>query len=663
MASSYFVALVAAAFVLSPKAFADEPSAPATLQRLTRFQYQRAAQDLFVPPQELPTQRSARGLRASYFSDVSFSRLAGTGVNETIDFAASPSPLIGPDNFSVLWEGSLLPWQSGTHSICVTVDDGATLRINGLALVETWGPQASTKYCGQIDLRMGVPYPLQLTYFQYSGPMSVHLTWIPPGASEEVIPSDWLLQPSAPIHLDLGSVNFPGDDLASGFEVGRTSSTVLATALQEGSEAIADTVVANLNVLFPCSSDQAATACAQNFIAKFLPRAYRRSITSADQTNLMALYATADSYPNGIRLIVQALLQSPEFLFAVPMAGTGAQPITGVRMAEKLARYLWGSIPDEALLSLAVAGGLDTPAEIGAVAAQMLKDPKAQLGLMSFFKQWLQLPPLDLQVRNRRFFPWFTPDVSVDIDAAFDAFVRYVVWETDGSFERLMKSNEVFVDDRLGPLFGITESIGGALQRYEVDERAGILTQPRFLVQYAAPDESSPIRRGVTVLRQVLCDELPPPPDNIPPLPPGPQPGKTTRAKTEAHTASGFCQGCHGLINPIGFAFENFDEAGTFRALDNGKVVDASGKYVAHSGQTITFSGASDMMTQLTASDALDRCFVKQVFRFANGRRETASEQATIDALSHEFSAAQRNIPALFARVVTTDAFLNQPAN
>jgi hypothetical protein len=365
-----------------------------------------------------------------------------------------------------------------------------------------------------------------------------------------------------------------------------------------------------------------------------------------------------------VRRVVTTLLQSPLFLYrvekGVAVPGTSLHKLTGHEVATRLAYLLWGTMPDGDLLRAAGAGELETRAHVATHARRLLADPRARATVRRFYEQWLDLRLLPELGKEKSVYPEFGRDTPKLLYEELLRFVDYATWEADGRFETLLLSPVTFVNGRLAKFYGLRGIEGEAWVRVEDDKRrrAGILTSGGFMAMHAKRQESHPIKRGLMLREQLLCQIPPPPPDNVNiQLPKTSQALPTLRDRLEEHRLDVGCAKCHRLFDPLGLAFEHYDGAGRFRTQDNGKPIDASGKLVS-SDVDGDFSDGIELIERLARSAQVRECFVRQWFRFAYGRTESKEDACTINELVAAFDAAAHDVRELLVALTQTDAFL-----
>jgi hypothetical protein len=233
------------------------------------------------------------------------------------------------------------------------------------------------------------------------------------------------------------------------------------------------------------------------------------------------------------------------------------------------------------------------------------------------------------------------------------------VWKTDAKLGTLLTAPYTFVNGALATHYGISGVTGETFQKVQTQsgQRAGLLTQASFLAVNAAPDQSSPVHRGVFVRERLFCESLPPPPPEVDANPPALNANQTTAERFAAHRADPKCAGCHELIDPIGLGFENFDAIGLWRSMEGQKMVSARG-HIAGTDVEGPFNGAVELATKLGGSKDVAGCMVTHWFRFGNGRDKTADDACTLETLNKSFNASGGNLRELLLTLVQTDAFM-----
>jgi len=465
---------------------------------------------------------------------------------------------------------------------------------------------------------------------------------------------------------------FPPENKVDGFE--NNSDAHIASKLQirkymTAAEAISkDATSESVEDLLPCDpAVQGEIACGEQFVRDFLKRAFRRRPTEGeigDYVDLLREGRSKWGFAEGLRLVLQAALQSPQFLyrlkFVSPDDRGATVPLDGHEMATRLSYFLWATTPDEELMRAAENGRLQTPEQVEAQARRMLQSPKAKHAVFQFHRQWLNLDSLDSIVKDAERYPSFEPEWTDDWRRSMRSFVLDTYFGEDGDLEELLTSTEVFLPDALAPVYGKAERAAG-MDAYEFDpeRRSGLLTQPSLMALLANANQSSPIRRGVWVRERLLCQHLPPPPPDANTTPPDPDPDASTRERFRQHTADPDCAGCHSMIDPVGFGFENYDSMGRWRTRDNGRRVDSSGKLIQTGEAAIegSFDGATALAERLADSRTVERCLARKWFTFAMGRPPSEQETCALQRVQRAFRESGGDFEELLVSIATSEAF------
>ena len=438
------------------------------------------------------------------------------------------------------------------------------------------------------------------------------------------------------------------------------------STVRDAAEALA--AAANVASLAPCGGGMAEDACARKFATNFGLRAYRRPLTTGEVDNLMLLYkdarmmAMAD-YAGAIKIMLEGILQSPSFLYhweggpAAPMMEGRIIRLSDYENASRLSYFLWGSMPDQTLFDLAAAKKLNAPADLEAQARRMLGDTKARETVGQFLEEWMGLDAVLVRQKDLTTYPEFKDDqVKAAMIAEARTFLQHVVFDGDGLLATALQADYSYVNQPLAPIYGKTAQ-GMELKQMQLDpaQRSGLFTQAGFLTVTGATNGSNPVKRGRKIFEGMLCQELPPPPANVP-QPKDPSMGGTTRERFAEHSSQKCAESCHQLMDPIGYAFENFDGIGKYRTMDNGGKVDAATHFVID-GTDQNFDGARELAQILSKSLSVRRCFATQWLRFAFKRKETDGDAASIDAIADAFAKSDNNIRDLLVGVAASRSF------
>jgi hypothetical protein len=490
-----------------------------------------------------------------------------------------------------------------------------------------------------------------------------------------------------------------------------TTPTVSAAILQQyvsAAEALAQKAVSSgttLSSILPCTTQD--QPCAEQFIGTFANRAFRGQLDSTESSTLLGVYQAVVkagfTFNVGIQALITAILESPRFLYVLEFgsgtpASNGVIPLSSYEVAARLALFLWRSVPDATLMSVAASGTLGTgaPGQAAAVqtqATRMLADPKAVDAIHDFTTQWMQLQGTPTQAKDTQFANWKAYTGEEMLDETLTNVSQLVLVENAGLNE-LLTSPSSYINQDLASFYGVTMGTGPSITLSDpvltaastttpsvtpqfvstsLPNRSGILTNGSVMSTQAHSSLPSATLRGKLVREDVLCGELAGPPPGIPPAPTAPATdGGTTRSLFVAHAnpQSSCYIGCHQFMDPIGFGFGFFDASGAWQATDaNGfmgtfPAIDATGQVIPmNTGDlSVSFDGASDLTTKLAAATQVKECFTLQEMRYALTRIETADDVCSLQQVYSAFTGSNLNVQKLLLALVATDAFLYRPA-
>jgi len=417
--------------------------------------------------------------------------------------------------------------------------------------------------------------------------------------------------------------------------------------------------------LAPCADGAARRDCAKSFVQSFASRAYRAKVSdAADIERHLTLFDVGAkvSYAHGIELLIQGILQAPRFLYRVEI-GTGekvsdtAVKLSPEELAARLSYSVWDTLPDAKLAEAASSGALATKEGVAAQLDWMLQDAKGAGMVRRFLENWIHLPDLDGVTKDATLYPeWKNATLKASMQAQASAFFADLLENRGGKLSTLLTSDTVFVNHDLGGFYGVTGGDAFTPASGIAGATAGILTLPAFLALQAKPSESSPIYRGKFVREQMLCQLLPAPPANIP-KPPEVTAGVSTRERLAEHETNAACSGCHRMMDPIGFGFENYDSLGRYRTTDGSAPVDASGELISTGEIDGKFLGVSELGQKLSQSETVRKCMARQWFRFALARFEQPMDDCSMKGLLDAFEAADSDLNSLPKAIVSSDAF------
>ena len=375
------------------------------------------------------------------------------------------------------------------------------------------------------------------------------------------------------------------------------------------------------------------------FVAKFMRRAYRREIRDAEITRMLAVSkaAAGEGAPleARVQVVIQAVMVSPHFLFRWELDGAPSNPkairrLNEYELASRLAFFIWSSGPDDRLLDLAAKGVLRKQLE--SEVQRMLADSRAEALVENFAGQWLQLRNLDIVRPDKNLFPVYTPELREDMRRETELLFVDVLRENRPLTE-LLTARYSFVNERLAALYGLPNVQGEAFRKVVLrgNTRAGVLGHASVLTLTSDPDRTSPVKRGKYVLDNILGTPPPPPPPNVPELEEAGEIKGTMREQMAKHSTNAVCASCHKKMDPIGFAFENFDAIGRYRTEDNGAPVDAGGQL--DSGEPFRDAAELREIFATKKSDLFIRCVTEKMLTYALGRGLEYYDKRPVDKI------------------------------
>jgi mono/diheme cytochrome c family protein len=420
------------------------------------------------------------------------------------------------------------------------------------------------------------------------------------------------------------------------------------------------------------AADSSEGGCARKIVENLARHAFRRPVSAEDVNPLMAFYKSgyaSGGFEGGVRDALSAILASPQFLYrAEAGVGTGAtRTLTDLELASRLSFFLWSSLPDEELLKLAAESRLSKPDVLAAQVSRMLADPRAKTLSDDFAFQWLHLSKLDEITPDRTQFPQASR--LLDPRGMFKEELRLFVdsvLRSDRSVYGLLTADYTFLNERLAMHYGIETVKGSHFRKVTLDNptRRGLLGKGAILMLTAYPNRTSPPVRGAWILDRLLGAPPPEPPLNVPSFPENKrgQPPKTLRARLEQHRANPTCGACHGAMDPLGLALENFNAVGQFRVNDPDTLtpIDATGQLP--DGTKI--SGLDDLRQALVSRP--DHQFVQalteNVMTYALGRSLDFHDMPTVRRIVRQAAADDYRFRSIVLGVISSDAFRKKEA-
>jgi hypothetical protein len=406
-------------------------------------------------------------------------------------------------------------------------------------------------------------------------------------------------------------------------------------------------------------------ACARSILATLMRRAYRRAISDSDLQKPMELYRQAreaGDFDAGVELAISAVLVNPQFLFRFEPTPPGVAPqsvyrIPDVQLASRLSFFLWSSIPDDELLNLAERGKLRERDVLERQVRRMLADARSRSLVTDFASQWLHLRKLESITPDLRLFPDFDDNLRQafrqETELQFESILR-----EDRSVLDLLKSDHTFLNERLAKHYGIPHVNGSRFRRVELGEesvRGGLLRQGSVLTVTSYATRTSPVIRGKWILENILGTPPPPPLPNVPALKDNTVSSSlSVRERLAEHRRNAPCAGCHRLMDPVGFALENFDAIGRWRTIEEGRPVDATGGLPDGS----RFNGVTGLeQALLKRPDQFAQTLVEKLFTFALGRGVEYEDAPSVRKIVREAREKDYRFSAIMIGIATSAPF------
>jgi hypothetical protein len=495
---------------------------------------------------------------------------------------------------------------------------------------------------------------------------------MPVKAGPQTIQVDFIKRTAADVDDLLQPFDATTADLQTGVQYGYTTVPHLSSVEILGPYAIGgpgDTPSrAKIFVCRPPSQRDEAT-CARRIVASLARRAYRRPIRDDDIAPLMAFYQKgreAGDFDTGVEMALRRILADPLFVFrferdpdSLPVGGT--HRVTDIELASRLSFFLWSSIPDDELLTVAEQNKLRDPAVLQQQVRRMLKDPKSQALISNFSGQWLFLRELRNRQPDLLLFPDFDDNLRQSFQRETEMLFASIVRE-DRNVLDVLTSDYTFVNERLAKHYGIPNIYGTDFRRVNVPSsaRKGLFGQGSFLMLTSAANRTSPVTRGAWILENLLGSPPPAPPPDVPPFPEATN-GQgikkvvtSVRERMEQHRTNQPCKGCHQIMDPIGLSLENFDGIGRWRTEDTGSKIDTAGQLV--DGTAI--AGVDSLRTALlNYQDALIQTMTEKLMMYATGRATHYYDMPAVRAVARDAAGKDYRFSALVMAIVNSEPF------
>lgn len=457
--------------------------------------------------------------------------------------------------------------------------------------------------------------------------------------------------------VDSAVLALPSEPESLGFRNGASALTVTSLMAQKYQGIAVDL---SGEYSYPCSQGS-DSACADEMIARVGARIHRRALTDDERASYREIYDQSlafSSHAEGIGWVMQALLQSPHFLYRVEIpAPEGVTPVVDHEMANRLSYMLWQAPPDETLLSVAGSGQLRTKEQVLEQALRMLQDPRAE-HVLDFFEQWLDLDELHEVERDEALYPGISDQLAPLLRAESRSFLLHLLRQPGASYRDLLSAEYTFANAELAEHYGLSPVDGDAFQLVQAPGRHGILTQGMLATQ-DGPTRTSIVRRGLKIRTDLLCQLVPAPPDTVDLTLDGLGDDLTQAQRLLQHREDASCAKCHTRMDPIGQVFEGFDAVGRARTTDEyGNPIDAQGEVTDTVDADGPVSGVAELAQRLADSTEAQQCYMIQNLRYYLGREVSEKDLCTQAQLIDYWRDRDLSLTELLVGITQTDAFL-----
>ena len=652
------------------------------LARLTSEQLRQSLADLYasfvsLPP---PDKDWEWGVSAKYYNDSRRSKnLKTERIDPAINFdfgRASPVEGIKPEAFAIEWEGGLWAEDSGLYEIVVR---------SSCSFVMTFGHHDrelinnhvqsgdKTEFRVKTYLTGGRVYPFNIAFQQRKRkteipPANISLSWVTPGGRERVVPQRNLVADWVPPVFAL-QTQLPPDDRSYGYERGiyvnrEWDESTTSAALEFAEVAFKE--------LWPeyqrkhKKDKKSQRERLRGFLIELLGTAFHASLTDDQVTRYIdkQLGAEQDDF-EAFRRVVLLGLKSPMFLY--PLADP--ERSKSQQVANRLALTLFDSLPVDGWLKEGGAkGDFAHLPSARTYAERHVEDFRVRLKTRAFLHSWLNQGHVGEITKDSEMYSGFDEELVADLKQSFELFLDDIVWSEDSDYRQLFLSKRRFASERLRAFYdentkenSTAATDSGNFTASEVKEQFGLLSHPFLLSSLAYHDSTSPIHRGVFLIRYMLGRTLRPPAEAFTPLSPDLHPDLTTRERVELQTSPSSCQMCHSKINGLGFVMENYDAVGKFRTNEGEKTIDSLGSYTTKTGELVKFAGLEDLAKFLAGSEDAQQSFVRRAFQHFVKQAPAAYGADTLSKLTESFRNNNYNIKKLIVEIAYVAATQSPP--
>lgn len=652
------------------------------LTHLTANQIRQSLADLYGQARGSMWRENKRGLNANYFDGARWKKenLRIERVDPFLNFdwkKDSPGEGVSAEAFYVHWRGGLKINESGRYELVLRSSAAFRMQFGHFdrLLIDNHVQSGDkTEFRRSVYLLAGRVYPLQIELYQRERkteqpPVRISLAWVPPHGVEQVIPTRHLVAASPPATFALQTKLAPDDrsyGFARGLNIDRTWDEAITRAAAEFSGVAVEELWADYRRRNRNETDE-NRARLRAFLTSLAETAFRGPLQESERK--FYIDEQVDAVPDdafAIRRSLLTILRSPRFLYPdLDQDRTVSQ-----KAASRLALTLFDSLPADESLRKAVGNDqLQSEEQVREMARRMVRDYRCEGKTREMLHEWLNLNHIAAIEKSKEQFPEFATEIVADLRVSLDATLEAALLEDESDYRRLFSSpwnySTSHLADYYGDVWQLSDDTVAAGEDFQglvpidtlrrVSAQApfnhGILTHPYLMSGLAYPDTTSPIHRGVFLIRYLLGRTLQPPQEAFTPFSAQLHPDLTTRERVILQTGSNTCQVCHSKINELGFTLENFDAVGRFRQTEFGKPIDSKGSYTNRTGEKIVFAGAEDLANYLATSDDAHRAFIQRAFQHFVKQPVAAYGTGAMDSLVQSFKSSGYNLRDLLVEI------------
>lgn len=646
------------------------------VNRLTGPQYLNSVADLvgYFRNTSYPPELEKFGLQATYFADGYYKvdkekkeadRFKRVDSHIRFDFGNGiPKVPEGkqfiPEQFGIQWTGGIMIEETGTYEFVVRTRNGAFLNVNSYdsnantpKTIDAW--VAPDNEIRDVKTKMfllgGRIYPLRAHFFKYKADKAyIELLWKKPNGVLETIPNKVLTPDYSRSHFT-SNVKFPADDRSYGYERGSNVSREWLDAVTQGAFELSNYVVENLNELAKTRPDKEDyESKLREFGAEFPSVAFRRPLKPEEKTIFVDKpFQEHGPTPDAIREIVLLSVTSPRFLYPDTAFDSPTGPWA---KATALSMAMWDSIPNRHVRNAVEKGKMGHPGQLENLVWQMQWDGRARNKTREFFHHWLELDRAAAISKDSKLFPEFNDQVMADLRTSLEMFLNKTVWSEKSDYRELLLSQDLYLNQRLAPIYG-KEGVKGGFQKvsFKNENRNGVITHPFLLTSFAYHNNTSPIHRGVFLTRNIAGMTLKPPPEAIEFKDNDFPPNLSMREKVTELTRAKACMACHSMINPLGFSLEHYDAIGRWREKEQNRPINDDGILETDAGERIEIFGPREVAEFAANSPSSHRAFVRQIFHHMVKQPSLAYGTNTIKDLENHFKNTGFSVRFLMVKI------------